>query len=274
MKFIKFVPSLLFIFGSLILAYPYVATTYNESVQSKIVLKDTNAAKDLSDNQLTDEVEKVKQYDDNLVGQPLHDPFAQGAGYVTQSKEYQGVLNISGDGVMGSLEIPSIQLELPIYHGVDNESISKGVGHIPYTSTPYGGKGRHSFLSSHRGLPDAKLFTDLDQLKKGDFACINVLNESHWYKVIKIEVIKPEEFVATRPDPDKDLLTLVTCTPLSVNTHRLLVTLERTSAPVNLDKLKISRKHSISTYYLWAFMAAHLILIAALVNIIRILRKR
>ena len=133
------------------------------------------------------------------------------------------MLDISDNGIMGYIEIPSIKCSLPIYHGVDEAVLQIAVGHIEWTSLPVGGESTHCVLSGHRGLPSAKLFTNLDQLVVGDIFIMRVLDETLTYEVDQIRIVEPQDVEALKIVPGEDLCTLVTCTPYGVNTHRLLV---------------------------------------------------
>ena len=141
----------------------------------------------------------------------------------TQERQYSDLLNIDGTGIMGYLEIPAIKLSLPIYHGTEDSVLQIAVGHIEWSSLPTGGAGTHCVLSGHRGLPSAKLFTNLDQLVAGDTFVIRVLDEVMTYEVDQILIVEPEDVSALTIEDGKDLCTLVTCTPYGVNSHRLLV---------------------------------------------------
>lgn len=152
---------------------------------------------------------------------------------------YQELLDLSGNGVMGTLEIPCIGVSLPVYHGTDETVLQAGAGHIEGTSLPVGGSGRHCVISGHRGLPSARLFTDLDQMKEGDLFQLNVLNQVLTYEVDQILVAKPQEIEALAPETGKDLCTLVTCTPYGVNTHRLLVRGQRIENPEDMDHIPV-----------------------------------
>jgi len=136
--------------------------------------------------------------------------------------EYEALLNIAGDGVMGSVEIPSIGVSLPIYHGT-GAALQTAVGHIEGSSLPVGGKGTHAALSGHRGLPSARLFTDLDRLREGDRFYLHILDRTLAYEIDRIQTVLPEDMSGLGFDPQLDLCTLVTCTPYGVNSHRLLV---------------------------------------------------
>lgn len=155
-------------------------------------------------------------------------------------EEYQSHLNISGDGIMGYVSIPSIKINLPIYHGIDETILQVAVGHLEWTSLPTGGRGTHCAISGHRGLPSARLFTDLDQLKVEDIFIINVLDQVLTYKVDQIKIVEPHETEDLRIEEDKDLCTLVTCTPYGVNSHRLLVRGHRVENELQEEMVRIT----------------------------------
>ena len=136
---------------------------------------------------------------------------------------YDGTLNINDTGIMGYISLPSIDVQLPIYHGTDEGVLQIAVGHLDWTHLPVGGAGTHCVLSGHRGLPSARLFTDLDKLTEGDTFSLHVLDEELSYEIDRILIVEPTEIQALLPEPGKDLCTLVTCTPYGVNSHRLLV---------------------------------------------------
>lgn len=140
-----------------------------------------------------------------------------------EQREYDRILDVTGTGIMGYVEVPKINTRLPIYHGTDDAVLETAVGHIPGSSLPVGGKGTHCAISGHRGLPSARLFTDLDQLGEGDVFTLNVLGRTLTYQVDKIRVVLPDQLDDLAIDDGKDYCTLITCTPYGVNTHRLLV---------------------------------------------------
>lgn len=137
--------------------------------------------------------------------------------------EYESLLNVSGNGIMGYIEIPDIKVSLPIYHGVDEGVLQVAIGHLQETSLPVGGKGTHCVISGHRGLPSAKLFTDLDQLVEGDIFIMRILDETLTYEVDRILIVEPEDVSGLEAEEGMDYCTLVTCTPYGINSHRLLV---------------------------------------------------
>ena len=215
-------PLLVFAAGAGIFLYPAVSNFLAERAQTNVI-RSYQAAVDESNRQkLEEEWQKAEEYNENLAGDPVHDPFVMGSGYVLPDN-YEEVLNLNGDGVMGYLEIPRIDVELPIYHGTSEEVLEKGAGHLEATALPIGGKNRHPVISAHRGLPSAELFTRLDEMEIGDWFYLSVLDETLAYEVDKITVIEPEELEFLTPEENRDLLTLLTCTPYGVNTHRLLV---------------------------------------------------
>ena len=215
-------PLLVFAAGAGIFLYPAVSNFLAERAQTNVI-RSYQAAVDESNRQkLEEEWQKAEEYNENLAGDPVHDPFVMGSGYVLPDN-YEDVLNLNGDGVMGYLEIPRIDVELPIYHGTSEEVLEKGAGHLEATALPIGGKNRHPVISAHRGLPSAELFTRLDEMEIGDWFYLSVLDETLAYEVDKITVIEPEELEFLTPEENRDLLTLLTCTPYGVNTHRLLV---------------------------------------------------
>ena len=146
---------------------------------------------------------------------------------ILSKENYEGLLNLSGTGVMGSIEIPKINVDIPIYHGTSDEVLSNGVGHFQDSSLPVGGNNTRCILTGHRGLPNSKLFTRLDELEKDDLFFISTCGETLAYRIMEIEVMKPEEAEMLEILPEKDLCTLITCTPYGINTHRLVVTGER-----------------------------------------------
>lgn len=175
--------------------------------------------------------QRLAQTSQSVIGE-AHDPFASESGgskaanesdsLAAKDKEYQSLLN-TGEGVMGTVRIPKISVNLPIYHGTSEDALARGVGHLYGTSLPAGGKNTHTVLTGHRGLVNAELFTRLDELRKGDYIYLEVMGETFGYKVDRISVIEPSDVSKLKVEPGKDRITLMTCTPYGVNTHRLLV---------------------------------------------------
>lgn len=215
-------PLLIFAVGAGIFLYPAVSNLLAERNQQNVIRTYRKSVEQLDEETLRKEWNAAVEYNENLAGDPVHDPFVMGSGYVLPDN-YEDVLNLNGDGVMGYVEIPKIEVYLPIYHGTSEEVLQKGAGHLDVTALPIGGEGNHAVISAHRGLPSARLFTRLDEMETGDVFYIHVLGETLAYEVDQIHVILPEELEVLQPEEGKDLVTLLTCTPYSVNTHRLLV---------------------------------------------------
>ena len=206
--------------GAAVFLYPVISNLAAEHNQARVVQSYDQTLEETDSEELQKQWALAEEYNENLNGDPVHDPFVPGSGYVLP-KNYEEVLNIGG--VMCYLEIPKIDLRLPVYHGTSEEVLEKGVGHLESTALPVGGKSRHCVLTGHRGLPSAELFTRLDEMETGDYFYIRVLGKTLTYRVDQIEVIEPEELDKLVPEAGKDLVTLLTCTPYGVNTHRLLV---------------------------------------------------
>ncbi len=218
---------ILILAGIGIFAYPYISNYFAEKNFVSAITTYDEAVDELDEKALKKAWKEAEEYNENLAGDPVHDPFLVGSGYALP-ENYLSVLNLNGDGIMASIEIPKISVKLPIYHGTSDEVLEKGVGHIQQTALPIGGKYRHSVLTGHRGLPSAELFTRLDELVIGDYIYISVLDKTLAYKVCEINIVLPDDLSKLTADKDDDLITLVTCTPYAVNTHRMLVTCERT----------------------------------------------
>lgn len=203
--------------GLLLLLYPPVSDWWNSFHQSQAVRDYVARVDDMDDATYQGFLEGAREYNRKLAEEG---PEAMLTRY---SDLYARVLDISGDGSMGYLEIPGIGVSLPIYHGTSADVLQSSVGHLPWSSVPIGGESTHSVLSGHRGLPSSRLFTDLDKLAVGDFFTVHVLRESMTYEVDQILIVDPDDTSALRIEPGQDLCTLVTCTPYGINTHRLLV---------------------------------------------------
>ena len=213
--------TLAFAVGVGIAVYPFVCNFFYQQRANK-QLEELTAAVDKGDAAAYEaEIASAEEYNQLLVGQTVPDVFAIREG--TTDETYEGFLNVLGDNVMGSIEIPVIGVNLPIYHYSTEESLLKGCGHIFGSSLPVGGDNSHAVITAHRGLPAAKLFTDLDQVEIGDRFYLKVLDRTLAYEVDNIEVVEPSETRSLAIQPGEDLVTLVTCTPYGVNTDRLLV---------------------------------------------------
>ncbi len=195
---------------------------WNQYRNARLVSRYDEAVTDLSDNEYEKLWNEAKEYNAEHPVNSIADAFGEKDDYVL-THPYDQVLDPNGEGLMGSIEIPKINAKLAIYHGLSKTVLEKGVGHVEGTSLPVGGKSTHAVLAAHRGLPSAKLFTDLDQMKKGDIFILHILGKNLAYKVDQIRTVLPEETGELDIVEGEDHVTLVTCTPYGVNTHRLLV---------------------------------------------------
>ena len=221
-KLLNIFIALIFLAGAGIFTYPTISNMWNEYRNAQLVSKYNESVSNLSDDEYEKLWNEAQEYNAHHMVNTVVDAFNEEDEYVL-SHPYDEVLDPNGDGLMGSIEIPKLKLKLAIYHGLSTEVLEKGVGHVEGTSLPIGGEGTHAVLAAHRGLPSAKLFTDLDQMEIGDIFLIHVLDKTLAYKVDQIKTVLPEETDELEIEEGKDLVTLVTCTPYGVNTHRLLV---------------------------------------------------
>ena len=204
--------------GVSLLLYPTVSDYWNARHASKAVADYTQNVQALDQDAYDELLAAAEDYNRSLLTR-------ENGFFLTeeQQAQYESLLDISGTGIMGYIEIPSINVSLPIYHGTSDSVLQIAVGHLDWTSLPVGGESTHCVLSGHRGLPSAKLFTNLDQIVEGDTFIIRVLDEVLTYEVDRILIVEPEDVTALQIEAGKDLCTLVTCTPYGINSHRLLV---------------------------------------------------
>lgn len=208
---------IMFIVGLSVLLYPAISDYLNSKHASKVISEYNDKLSDSSEDELNAVFAKAEDYNKRLHDSPsaFFEP--------SLVSGYKDTLDITGTGIMGYIDIDRINVELPIYHGISKELLQVGVGHLTGTSLPVGGESTHCVLSGHRGLPSAKLFTDLDELEIGDTFTITILDRRFTYEVDQIKTVLPEEFDDLRIADGKDYCTLLTCTPYGINTHRLLV---------------------------------------------------
>ena len=206
------------IVGLSLLLYPSISDYWNSFHQTRAITSYTTDVSTLDSEEYEAILEKAKAYNQKVL--------ERAGQYVLtdkQKEEYESMLNVSGNGVMGSVEIPQIECRLPIYHGTEESVLQVAIGHLEWSSLPVGGEGSHCIISGHRGLPSARLFTDLDQLAEGDTFVLRVLEEMFTYEVDQILIVEPQDVEALAIEEGKDYCTLITCTPYGVNSHRLLV---------------------------------------------------
>ncbi len=231
---------LVFLTGLSLLLYPTVSNWWNSYHSSQAIVDYTTIVARI-DNDRYDEIwRSAKDYNSSLVNLSYRWTMTE-----KEKSEYYTQLNVSSTGIIGHIEIPAINCTLPIYHGTGEDVLAVGVGHMEGSSLPVGGESTHCALSGHRGLPSAKLFTELDKLVTGDTFMLKVLDEVLTYEVDQILIVLPEEMEALEIEESKDYCTLVTCTPYGINSHRLLVrghrveTKEQTTVRVSGDAVQI-----------------------------------
>lgn len=215
--------ALMFILALGIMLYPLISTWYNERHQSEIHTHYVEVVAQTDKTEIIKARRLANEYNASIVpGAMIEESFTQEA-MLAAAEDYDDQLNLGGDGIMGYVEIPLINVNLPIYHGTDSETLDAGIGHLLGTSLPVGGSSTHTVLTAHSGMANQKLFSDLDKLEKGDVFYLRVLDEDLAYQVDDINTVLPHESSLLEIVEDEDYCTLVTCTPFGINTHRLLV---------------------------------------------------
>lgn len=230
---------IVFFVGLSVMLYPTISDYWNSRTQSHAIANYDQILNNMDKSDYYRMMTSAKYYNNKL--RNTHAPLEN----YEEISGYEKTLDVTGTGIMAYITIPKINVELPIYHGTSSEVLNVAVGHIQGSSLPVGGSGTHSVISAHRGLPSAKLFSDLDQMDIGDTFTITVLNDILTYSVDKITVVNPDETDALQIEPGKDYVTLVTCTPYGINTHRLLIrgtrieTAEQSSVRISADAIQI-----------------------------------
>ena len=259
-----------FLLGPSLLLYPTVSDYWNSLHQSRVVSQYAEEVANL-DNEVYDKIiEEAREYNRAILNRER---------YFEMSEEtvaaYNSALNVSDTGVMGYIEIPKIDCSLAIYHGVEEKVLQIAVGHVDWTSLPIGGESTHAVLSGHRGLPSAKLFTNLDKLEVGDNFIIRVLDETMTYEVDQILIVLPAETEALRIEEGKDLCTLVTCTPYGINTHRLLVRGHRVENEVIAQQIRVTADAiQIDPIIVAPLVAAPMLLVLLIILLVTTRKKK
>ena len=259
------VTSIMAVTGMGLLAYPTAASWVSQYNQSKVTA-DYSAQVDEARPDAKTQIAQAHAYNDALsAGAVLeannHVPTGAGSSS-DNSLSYASILKANDEGLMARLKIPSISLDLPVYHGTADDTLLKGLGHLEGTSLPVGGEGTRSVITGHRGLAEATMFTNLDKVKTGDSLIVEVFGEVLTYRVTSTKVVEPEETEALRVEEGKDLLTLVTCTPLGINTHRILLTGERIYPTPAKDLAAAGKRPDVPHFPWWAVgLAAGLIVV-------------
>jgi len=212
---------ILVLMGLGLIGYPLVSNYLMGLNSDSEVISYLNTVENLSDNEQHEMLAAAKKYNENLIGRvSIGDPFALSG---ASADDYNSLLSINGSPIMASIEIPAIAVNLPIYHGTNDDILQKGVGHLPMSSLPVGGRGTHAVLTGHSGLSSQKMFSDITALTVGDRFYIHVLGDTLAYEVDEINTVLPSQTDKLQINQSKDYVTLVTCTPFGINSHRLLV---------------------------------------------------
>lgn len=206
------------IIGLGIFFYPHVSNWWNEFHQSRAIMQYEESIAAFNAEEYANYIEKAKKYNQMIAENGIKWVMTE-----EEKEEYYKVLNIDGTGNMGYISIPKIKINLPLYHSVSEDVLQRSIGHIEGSSFPVGGETSHSMVSGHRGLPSAKLFSELDKLSEGDRWTVSILNETYTYEVDQIRTVEPDDLQFLQLEEGQDLMTLITCTPYGVNTHRLLI---------------------------------------------------
>ena len=217
------IAALAFLIALGITLYPMISTWYNERHQAEVHIHYQEKVEQVDNTKLIEAKELAVAYNQTILpGAQDEDSFSKEA-LLSASDNYDSLLNLAGDGIMGYVEVPTIGVTLPIFHGTNNSTLERGVGHLLGSSLPVGGESTHSVLTAHSGMASQKMFSDLDRLKIGDIFFLDVLGEKLAYQVDQIKTVLPYDTTFLQTEIGNDLCTLVTCTPFGVNTHRLLV---------------------------------------------------
>ncbi len=265
---------LLILVGVGIMAYPAISNYVNEINGSYAIQELTEQMEKVDSEEIIEQRQRAEAYNEKLSDVQITDIFDTSSNQVSDDDEYYEIMDFAQD-IMGYIQIPSIDVKLPIYHGTSAEVLAKGVGHLPQSAFPIGGEGNHSVLTGHTGLPSAELFTDIIKLKEGDYFYIHILNRVLAYQVDQIKVVLPEETEELLPVAGKDYCTLVTCTPYGINSHRLLVRGERVE--LNLEEEEVLKEelkdNTISKELILIIAILALVLLVVIVLIVKKKRK-
>ena len=274
-KAINIIIIILALIGVTLLVYPYISFRLTERDQTYVVQQYDDSLAKMTEQQMQEEWERAQAYNESLVTSVLYDPFA--SGQEDMDAEYLSLLDIAGNGVMCHIEIPKINVDLPVFHGVSLSTLEKGVGHLEGSSLPVGGVGTHAVMTAHTGLNSAKLFTDLTELEIGDEFYIYTLDQILAYRVDNILTVEPEDVGALSMVEGKDYVTLVTCTPYGINSHRLLVRGVRVDYTPEEIKQAIADTDTVlsnETIMLYAGIVLLILLIIIILIVTRIKKRR
>lgn len=262
---------LIFVLALGITLYPLISNYVNQKYASIIYTKYEEMIQNVDETKLQEARSLAQSYNQALAPVSSYDK----EGISEASHNYDSLLNLGGNGIMGYIEIPCIQVNLPIYHGTDTETLERGVGHLLGSSLPVGGSGTHAVLSGHSGMAGQKMFTDLLQMKTGDIFYLHVLGETLAYEVVSLNTVLPHDTSLLGITDGSDLCTLITCTPIAVNSHRLLVTGHRIPFEAAKEIVEESQQEDTEVESAWEqeylrglFIAIAIVLILFLICIV------
>ena len=263
------IAGIIFLTGLSLLLYPTISNFWNSKHQTQAVADYSKQIEKMDDQEKEQALAAAEEYNQTLI--------TNGGRFTPSEAEdtlYDSLLDANGTGMMGYITIPEIRCKLPIYHGVEDSVLQVGIGHIEGSSLPVGGKGTHCVLSGHRGLPSAKLFTDLDKLEKGDIFLLHIYDKVLTYEIDQISIVEPEDYGLLEIEDGKDLCTLLTCTPYGINTQRLLVRGHRIENCSGDDSRVTSDAAEVSSLTVAVCVAIPLLIISFLVVDLLIRRSR
>lgn len=261
-----------FIAGLSVMLYPVISNAMKEREFDQVIVNYQKQVKAEVKKDFSKLFKEAESYNKRLTNANITDIFSSTE--IENSTDYLGILDIDQEGTMGYISIPKIDVKIPIYHGTSAKVLQKGVGHLEGSSFPIGGDTTHSILAAHRGLPSASLFTDLDQIKKGDKFYIYIMDKILTYQVDQILVIDPSNTEPLQIQEGKDYITLVTCTPYAVNTHRLLVRGTRVLEENPKEKIEIANTMDSSKMALYVGLILGIMILSITVYIVRQIVKR
>ena len=231
----KIITNILFVFGIIVCLAPIILNVFDRNEQKGIIGSYKSEISNMDNKEIEEELKKANEYNE-------YQYEMQQGNKIGEEPKYEDML--ATKDFMCTISIPKINVELPVYHDTNTDVLAKALGHLKGTSLPVGGKNTHSFITGHRGLPSSKLFVRLDEMEKDDMFYIQVYDKTLAYKVVNIQVVEPDDTKVMKIEPDRDLVSLVTCTPYGINTHRLIVTGERTEYKATKTKINPISKPS------------------------------
>ena len=268
-KLFSIILVVVFLAGLSLLLYPTISNAYNVWLQSKAIAEYSQQASQMDQALYEKEMEKARSYNRDLLER--QDPYTLTP---EVQQQYESILSITSQGIMAYVQIPTIDVTLPIAHGTSEEILKDKIGHLEWSSLPVGGENTHCVISGHRGLPSAELFTNIDHLQLGDKFYIHVLGQSLEYQVCHIAVVEPEDQRLLQVEEGQDLVTLVTCTPYGINSHRLLVRGIRTGVDGEAQAGDVYIKNEISTIDVVVLVAVSLVVVAVVAFLIVLLGSK